>query len=271
MLFRLTFKVTPKGRTVDHDFLSPLAGPFYIMFIIMLVSIPTALYQMATNPYAQDGIIICLVWLFINIVITFSALGVFWERQQVRTYPRAWANSPAGLNDVMGSELGTGCLHDLSMSGVGVVVAPKARLENNTMYELVTYSSTGRRYCLKAELKFQRNVKDGVYCGLAFTEMEANYDELVSLVYGDSQRWLDFWERDVVQPSLFDIAQLFLKMGLYGVSHSVTGMASLLRYYRSILTVGMVAWWRNLSEGISQSVFIAKPNELRKRRPRRKT
>lgn len=266
-----TFKVTPKGRTVDHDFLSPLAGPFYIMFIIMLISIPTALHQLLYNPYAQDGIIICLIWLSINLVITFSALGVFWEKQQVRTYPRAWADGPAGLNDVMGSELGTGCLHDLSMSGVGIVVVPKARLETNTMYELVTYSSTGREYRLKAELKFQRNVKDGVYCGLAFTEMEANYDELVSLVYGDSQRWQDFWERDVQQPSLFDIAQLFLKMGLYGVSHSVEGMASLLRYYRNILTVGVEAWWRHLSEGISQLFFATKPAELRRRRARRKT
>lgn len=261
-----TFKVTPKGKTLNEDYLSPLAGPFYLMFAIMLISIPTAIYQWVYNPYAQDGIIICLIWLTINLVLTFSALGVFWERQQVRTYPRAWADGPAGVSDSMGRELGTGKLHDLSMSGVGIVVVPKARLEQNTSYIITAYSSWGREYKLRATLKFQRPVKDGIYCGLAFTEMEEHYEELVSLVYGDSQRWQDFWNRDVTQPSLFDIAQLFLKMGMYGVSHSVTGMASLLRYYG----VFLAAIGRNVSEGISHRLLAFKPLPMRERRARRK-
>ena len=260
-----TFKVTPKGKTLNEDYLSPLAGPFYLMFVIMLISIPTAIYQWVNNPYAQDGIIICLVWLSINLVLTFSALGVFWERQQVRTYPRAWADGPAGMLDAMGRELGTGRLHDLSMSGVGIVAVPKARLDLNADYTITAYSSWGREYKLKAVLKFQRPVKDGIYCGLAFKDMEEHYDELVSLVYGDSQRWQDFWDREVVQPSLFDISELFLKMGMYGVSHSVTGMTSLLKYYWVLLA----AIGRNVSEGISHRLLAFKPLHVRNRHTRR--
>ena len=262
-----TFKVTPKGKTLDNDYLSPLAGPFYLMFAIMLLSIPTAIYEWVTNPYAQDGIIICLVWLTINLVLTFSALGVFWERQQVRTYPRAWANNVTGVLDKHGNELATGRLHDLSMSGVGMVAVMRGQLEVGEEYIIKAYSSAGRMHRLRVRLKFQKPVKEGVYCGMAFINMEEHYDELVSLVYGDSQRWVDFWNRQTAQPSLFDIAQLFLKMGLYGVSHSVTGMASLIRYYGTLLS----ALWRHLSERMGQYYIAVKSVPQRERRKRRDT
>lgn len=250
-----SFKVTPKGRNLDHDYLSPLAGPFYGLFAIMIISVPTAIYQWFANPWGQDGIVICLVWLIINIGLTFSALGVFWERHQVREYPRAWADGRMQLFNESGDLVAEGTLRDLSLSGAGASVTSLMPLQANEHYYLVTQNSHNKEFNVYCTLRFYRKSHCEEFCGLEFEYLEATYPEMVNLVYGDSQRWADFWERPANKPSLMSICRLFLRMGAYGVRHSTTGVKHLMNNYLTQLGYA----WKKCTHYIISLVWLAEP------------
>ena len=73
------FKVTPKAVSLQKDFLSHLAMPFYLMLFISLAGYGAGGYRWLTTPGMTDSIVLCMVWNTFNVVILLSCLGVVWE------------------------------------------------------------------------------------------------------------------------------------------------------------------------------------------------
>jgi len=217
-----SFIVTPKGATLDKDFLSPLAPPFYIMMLLMLSSLPIAYFKWLSNPELHDGIIICSSWLLINLCIAYVSLGIFWEKHQVRHFHRAWASGPikVEINDVTW----TGSLTDFSLTGLGFHLPLNADVNKGDVLNAKVKNSLGEDFLLPFHVvRASRTGKD-IIVGGEFEDAEAHYTELVHLVYGDSQRWLDFWNRGTRPPSLLRVFVDFLKLGVKGAKQTTKGM-----------------------------------------------
>ncbi|OGW76201.1 MAG: hypothetical protein A3J72_09720 [Nitrospirae bacterium RIFCSPHIGHO2_02_FULL_40_19] len=88
-----------------------------------------------------------------------------------------------------------------------------------------TRNSYGERY--KMEARMQRIVKkDNIYtCGCEFNLLTAEqYSTAVHFAYGDSQRWVDFWERKTKTASILWVLYFILRMMIKGVEASVIAL-----------------------------------------------
>ncbi len=186
-----TFKVTPKGVSLETDFLSPLAAPFYLMFLVVLATFPAAAMRWMLYPMQRDVVVICSVWSLFNLVIMLACLGVVWEKRQLRAFHRVVVKEEVEV-DIPGLGLSVpGELRDISLSGVGLVI-PDVSLERGDEIVVRARSRYGDVYGLKAELVRSSSREGQLHCGCRFAE-EVAFDTLVSFVYGDSERWLDLW------------------------------------------------------------------------------
>ncbi|GLQ29812.1 UDP-forming cellulose synthase catalytic subunit [Litoribrevibacter albus] len=217
-----SFIVTPKGATLTKDFLSPLAPPFYIMILIMLSSLPAAIFKWHDNPQLHDGIIICTSWLMINLCIAYVSLGIFWEKHQVRNYHRAWASGPIRVQ--VGDVTWSGSLTDFSLTGLGFHLPAQSGITKGQTIMARVKNSQGEDFLLPFKVVRATPKGDEIIVGGEFKDPEAHYQELVHLVYGDSQRWMDFWNRDTKPPSLLKVFVDFLRLGMKGARQTTRGM-----------------------------------------------
>lgn len=227
-----TFMVTPKGVHLDHDFLSPLAKPYYLMFVVMLVAIPVAGYRWFTEPNLRDVLTLCIAWLSINIVIALASLGAFWERHQIRHFHRIWAKGQIGVSLPDQPQQWLAELTDLSLSGVGFTTTGQTNLQLQQKLTIYVTDSYGQQYQLPATIKRVQNRQQGQVLGCVFDDVKQHYAELIAVVYGDSRRWLDFWQRPSQHPSTSQILWYFIKMGYVGAKQSRTGLKALFIDYQ---------------------------------------
>lgn len=229
-----TFLVTPKGRQLDHDVLSPLSGPFYILLMIMLISVPVAVYKYHTYPLLQDVVLLCSCWLAMNIIMAMASIGSFWERHQFRRHHRAWAKGPVHLTWDKGRKV-AGNLTDLSLQGIGLTIPATDKalegLEERKDVLAHLTDSYGKKYCIEAKVMrlFQRG--ENMVCGLLIYESKENYTDRLAIVYGDSQRLADAWQRPSIRPGFFKIMYFFIKLGIRGVKESSIGLIVITKDY----------------------------------------
>lgn len=220
-----TFKVTPKGKNQTEDLLSPLAGPYYLMVFIMLVSVPVAIYQWVAHPLYRDVIVICGTWLIYNLAISFASLGIFWERSQIRRHHRfpVKGKVTAFLEQDKTVSL-EGDMMDLSLSGMGFKFPMSDTLKQGDSVTLKTIDSRGGMHELSAKIMFLANRKGTAICGCEFTEVEEKFADIVNMVYGDSQRWVDFWSHDEQRPGVLYMMYQFVTMAGKGAKFGVIGL-----------------------------------------------
>ncbi len=80
-----TFNVTDKGQSLDNDFLSELATPYFVIFGVIALSALVALFRLFTEPEGNDLLIVVSLWNFFNLLLSGAALGVVSERRATRT------------------------------------------------------------------------------------------------------------------------------------------------------------------------------------------
>ncbi len=225
---RPTFKVTPKGKSLANDFLSPLAGPFYLLFFLLLATFPAAAIRWTTVPADRDVVAICVAWSAFNFLYSLACLGVIWERRQRRHFHRFWAR---GRVAVVGAEGGRweGELSDLSLSGAGLALDPGAGGPGEgAEVTLEARDSYGRPYCLAAVVERAGGAGAQPELGLAFrTPGPEGFAERVRFVYGDSQRWVDLWEHKARRLESWQALGYLGRKGLAGVVVNFTGVAEL--------------------------------------------
>ena len=186
------FKVTPKGEHLDHDFISPLVRPFYGIFAIILLAVPFGVVRAWYDAPHRNLLLITMGWELFNLTVLVAALGALFERKQRRTVPRLDSDMPAAL--VEGERRLPGHLANLSMGGVRFVAAEAgaALPGRGTRLTLeVTAPHEPELVRLQVEVR-----STGRVLGLAFAESGVEFRKIVSLVHGDSGRWLKLWERE---------------------------------------------------------------------------
>ena len=219
------FKVTPKGETLDDDFVSPLVRPFYVIFAITALALPMAVWRLWAEPQHRGLIAITAAWEIFNLLVLLGALGALFERKQRRVVPRLAADLPAELLTVDGSRI-PGRIDNLSTGGAQFMAVdlPGPELDGATEIEV-------RAPHLADPVRLAIHVRSrrGRACGLAFAAGEAQFRPIVSLVHGDSGRWAAVW----ADPNRGSVGlQAFRTM-------AQVGLAALLLHARHIVPAGL--------------------------------
>ena len=218
-----SFRVTPKGLDLKKDFLNPLGKPFYILFIATLVSFPVASIMWYKYPVYRDVIMICGGWNLFNFFIVLACLGIIWERRQLRRFSRAWARGE--LEVICDNKKIKGEIKDISLSGIGFEVASIFDFKKGDKLLLFAKDRFGDRY--EFEVEVARGLKKGkkVYLGCDFiVKKEKQFEKLVKFVYGDSQRWVEFWQRKSKPVSAIKGFVYLIKKGLEGSLDNFRGI-----------------------------------------------
>ncbi len=225
-----TFKVTPKTVSLQEDFLSHLATPFYLMLFLCILSNLFGIYQWHKTPQIGEAILICLAWNTFNILILLCCLGVVWERRQIRSMPRYPTKETAFLEDKKTGTKFAVTIIDLSISGIGMEITK----ENNILsigneYILHASDSFGTQYSLPVQVANHRQKQNKVILGCTFNTDGKNLNQVVSFVYGDSERWNLTGQLASSSP-ISVLAGLFriLKIGIVGFLVNTRGVSKLL-------------------------------------------
>ncbi len=229
------FKVTPKGEYLDHDFVSPLVRPFYLVFAITLAALPVGLLRIWTDGEHRSLIIITMGWELFNLFVMIAALGALFERKQRRTVPRLPANLPATL--LQGNRSIPGRITNLSMGGMRFVVNPGEQPPTSEVLEIEVNAPHDTAMRLHVQLRAQR----GAVCGLAFGDDPAQFGKAVSLVHGDSGRWMEFWDEASRNSSAPHALWTMIRTGLNALRHHIVCLCRTLVARRLIRRLGRSA------------------------------
>lgn len=191
--FKPTFKITPKGVTIDAASLNPLAAPFFIVVSINVISIPMAAYTWINYPLFRDVVLVTAVWCVFNIFLALVALGAFWEKKQMRRHHRIKASGPASVFFTRVKQTVEGTLKDVSLKGLSVELAAPFEIKDNDDVELRVSDSYGEAYTFQSRIRRVIKRRKTVICGTEFSRGEEDFAKAVKFTFGDSQRWVDFW------------------------------------------------------------------------------
>ena len=225
------FKVTPKGEQLDQDFISPLVRPFYVVFAITLATLPVGLWRIWIDPGHRDLITITLGWEMFNLFVLFAALGALFERKQRRIVPRLKANLVAWL--IQDGQRIAGRITNLSMGGLRFVAdgrAALARASGDPIAIEVAAPHHPQPMRLRVLLRAQHA---GVF-GLAFDEDPAQFGRVVSLVHGDSGRWVSFWKEGARDSSALHAFLMMTGTGLRALRSHAAYLARQIMMHRPL-------------------------------------
>lgn len=219
--YKPTFKITPKGKTLDKTYLNPLAAVFFIVLLVNIGAMPLAAYRWFAYPMYRDVIIITGAWCFFNMFLAMASLGAFWESKQVRQHHRIRSKGKATVFFQRLGESFVCDIDDVSLSGIGFFV-PKGVVPMSEDEIIINVEdSYGNKYAFNAKVQraFQRGAR--LLCGTEYIINKTVYPEIVSFVYGDSARWLDAWEMQSRPTSTGKLLLFFVVMGVKGFKDSV--------------------------------------------------
>ncbi len=83
-----SFRVTPKGEKLESHFISSLSWPFYGLLVLNIVAIIMGLWRWQINTWAHGAIAFVLFWAVLDLLFLLAALGIFYEKPQLRAEPR---------------------------------------------------------------------------------------------------------------------------------------------------------------------------------------
>jgi cellulose synthase (UDP-forming) len=218
------FKVTPKGERLDEDYISSLARPFYLLYLIVVVSLVAGAARYVQVPEARDITAITLGWELVNFVILNAAIGALYERRQRRSRPRMPADLQAQLF-FPGRAPVEGKINDLSVGGALLILpdAAYARVRGCQDAELLAYNDAlGRYFRPRVKVRHVKKLSgDRVAVGVQFAGLsQAEVADAVAFAHGDSGRWLRFQQSRQIQVGIAEGFFILLRLGTrYALAH----------------------------------------------------
>lgn len=224
-----TFKVTPKGETLQQEFITDLARPFYAIYLLSVVSVGFGAWRWVAHPEMRDATAITLGWLAFNLVLLHAALGALLERQQVRGAPRMPAHRRAVLRLDDGTEY-RGRIVDLSGSGAALRLHGQGAQAIDPGWGHLQLFRPDSREHSTFRVQLRRATRNADHCatlGLQFVPRDLDEQRsIVSHVFGYSQRWEAFRSRRSRDVGMLrPIWTLFAR----GVRHAAAHFAELVR------------------------------------------
>lgn len=195
-----TFRVTPKGEDLSQTYVSSLAGPFYLVYILSIVSLLFGVWRYFEFPAPDERSVTLMTgaWEMFNLIILNTALGVLHEKKKTRGQIRMRANIQALLHLPDGTSI-PGKVTDVTMGGAMIELNELIPQAHSGMHCNVTLSNHALRKesNFPVELKYvlgaDQRTRIGMSINILFEpENLENYKDLVMLNYGDSERWNDF-------------------------------------------------------------------------------
>lgn len=235
-----SFNVTPKGEHMEEDAVSQLAGPFYVVYSLVVITLVIGIWKFLHAEEHRDVIISAIGWNVLNLVILNACIGVLYERRQRRATPRV----PTDMVAEVASQAGT------DVAPMTQVVAPQdhALLEQKLVERIpcrvIDISSGGAQLSFDAELAprihrelnrlhvFNRALnhdsavpiavrntfpsadKKSLVVGVQFIDRSvAGLSETVALSSGDSRRWADYREHRNQRRGIARSVLLIIQLG----------------------------------------------------------
>lgn len=189
-----TFKVTAKGETLNQDFISPLAKPFYLLLLLNLTALGVGVFRIFAYPGDRFPTIVTMCWAGFNIFILLAGMGALLERKQRRATPRMPVDLPVRVR--LGDKTYTGTLKDVSISGANIEIdaAFESLFNSNTRAEFFVQSLPNLAdTSVSFVVRNCRAEGSVLFLGVQFQHKSLEEMKLkVLLVTGSSQRWIDF-------------------------------------------------------------------------------
>lgn len=195
------FKVTAKGEKLEQDTLSPFARPYVFLFVVNVGALLFGAWRAATSD-TLGATAITMFWSSINCLMLLACIGAMMERRQIREFARLPAKGEILL--FQENRLFEGRLFDLSNGGAGLSLrhpleGPLPRIGGEAVLRIRTRE--GDDFALHGTIRGGRVGRSTILAGFRF-EPKDDSEKLakIRLVFGDSQRWVDFQEMRRAHP-----------------------------------------------------------------------
>lgn len=192
------FKVTPKGKSLNADFISGLAIPFYVILLLTVIGIPAGIFKWTYYPLERETVVVCMVWVFFNLFLVLSCLGVLYELRQIRKHHRITTNDAATVTI---PEANTninvkGIITDVSLGGLNITLHNELDIPLNKSVIVSVTDSYNNNYTFRTIVKRSRKGNHSTLIGCMFDISNIReFGSIIGFVYGDSTRWENFWQR----------------------------------------------------------------------------
>lgn len=208
-----SFVVTPKGDTLDKEFISPLSKPFYVFFVLLLAGFFFGGYRLVTEPMTRDLTLIVVLWNLFNFITVFAAFGALYERKQIRSAPRININENAVLIDKDNKEKYME-IFDISANGCKIYIEEQEGIEKEDKVTVKAYShALGYDVYLHSVVRAVIDRKKGAMLGLQFVPTsEKEINDSIVFAHGDSARWKHFEHRRLRPISYTRAARMVLSL-----------------------------------------------------------
>lgn len=223
--YKPSFKVTPKGQTQDKEFLNPMSTSFFIIIVVNVIALILAAYKWVYNPILREVLLVTGGWCLYNLYLALVSLGAFWERKQIRNFHRINVSGEISVSFPRLNYTANAQLTDISLSGIGFKVqvpyplVPHERVVIDASHSSA-YDMDGRAFQFEARVMRLFEREGGYVCGSEFVLDKNSYVNAVSYVYGDSERWLELWDKKAAAGGTYKMLWHFFLMGLKGTTLS---------------------------------------------------
>lgn len=213
-----SFNVTPKGEHMEEDAVSHLAGPFYLIYTLVVATFVIGVWKYFHADEHRDVVLAAICWDLLNLVILNACIGVLYERRQRRAAPRIASDMTAEVARVPTARE----LEALAKEGktpppqnpgdripcrVVDISSGGAQLAFDIALEPRIHGALNRLYVFNRALErdsivpvivrnmFPSDDQKYLLAGVEFTDHSvAGLSETVALSSGDSARWRAFRE-----------------------------------------------------------------------------
>jgi cellulose synthase (UDP-forming) len=220
-----TFKVTPKGQNLSQDFLSPLAVPLYLMLVVTICAYPFGVWRWTLSPLYQDATLLCMAWTTFNLIMLLLALGVVWERRQLRSRHRIAVEETVQVSSVNRSDPQEATVVDISHSGVRLRLPQDVQVTAGDRLHMKAQDARGHVYSLRLETVWVQNTNGILTVGCSFlAETQEEQVEIVGYVFGDSDRWERYWQKRRRRIGFLRSSLYLLQKGVTGTTRNFLGL-----------------------------------------------
>jgi len=180
------FNVTDKGERLQNDFISPMVGPFYVIFVMLLASLIAGYFRYQFAPGQRDVIYITGGWALLNLFIIMGGLGVLLERRQLRTAPRLYLAQPVSGSLRLADATFPCRLLDISMKGARVEIEGGVT-GNIDLKSVGTLEFPVGDEMARLPVSIVRDHSSNQAVSLAFSQSKIEYKRwIVAIGYGNS-------------------------------------------------------------------------------------
>lgn len=235
-----TFKVTAKDERIDRSRLSELAGPFFIIFAVLLIGVGVTIYRIYTEPYKADVTLVVGAWNLLNLIFAGCALGVVSERGDKRPSRRVKVSRRCEFR--IGSQWIPGTIDDVSVNGIRVQLL--GDLANDLPIEMVSdvrfkTTATGELGDLPVQVRNVRKQAGETSVGCMFMpDAPTDHTLIADLIFANSAQWTKFQLDRRGNPGLFKGTIWFFGVAMF---QTFRGFAYL---YRQLTGKNKAEWER---------------------------